>query len=404
MRRATPLLLLLTTACGGEAPAPSWPGTVVDSAGVAIVANPSEPLWGPDERWSVIEDLVIVPDEARPETLFGYVADLAVDAQGRIHVLDQQAQAVRTFGPDGTPSGSIGGPGEGPGELGRFAFSLLARGDTLLVVDWGQVRLSRFSTDGAFLSAERLPVAGAARSWWVAGPEGPWLRTLERYLDDAGRWRGRDLVQRYLGPGATDTVATLEYAETDLGGPQAPLLPLVVNAPAWTPLPDGRLAWLALEEGRLRIHGADGSLERIVTGAAWERRAPTAEDIAALEEKMGDKLEMLGGSRDALRQVTVVSPATLPAVTSVLAGPEGTIWVQRMGPVQAIHPMALNSPDPPTAFGGATWDVLDAEGRWLGPVELPAAFRLMRLTDEALYGVGRDAFDADRVVRLRLIR
>jgi hypothetical protein len=66
--------------------------------------------------------------------------------------------------------------------------------------------------------------------------------------------------------------------------------------------------------------------------------------------------------------------------------------------------MALNTPDPPSGFGGGTWDVLDAEGRLLGSIELPARARVMRVVGDALYAVQRDELDVERVVRLRVSR
>ena len=400
---ALALIALVASACT-DAPAAGWSGEVRDSAGVAVVRNTGAPMWSDGEAWRASEDLTIGGDEARPETLFGHVADVAVDDAGRMYVLDQQAQAVRVFRPDGRTVGTIGRPGEGPGELGRFTFSALVRGDTLLVVDWGQGRLSRFGTDGAFLASERLPTTGAARSWWAAGPDGPLFRSLERYTDDEGRWQGRDVLLRYRGEGTADTVLAFDYPQSDIGLRGAPNVPLVINTPSWTVLDDGRVAWLTLEDPRIRIHAPDGRLVRTVGSDVWTARAPTAAENRALEEKLGEKLEMLGGSRDAASQIPVEHPERLPAITAVQAGPDSTLWVQRMGAVEDVHPMAVNSPDPPSGWGGTTWDVLDREGRWMGSVELPAGFRLFRTRGDRLYGVRRGELDVEEVVRLRLER
>lgn len=100
----------------------------------------------------------------------------------------------------------------------------------------------------------------------------------------------------------------------------------------------------------------------------------------------------------------MVLPERLPAITSVRGGPDGTLWVQRMADAASIHPMALNTPDPPVGFGGGSWDVLDPEGRYLGTVELPLRFRLTRIRSDAVYGVLRDGMDVEKVARLRLER
>ena len=395
-------LLCTTGGCGDDAAPRAWRGEIRDSAGVEIVENDGVPLWSAAEAWSAGEELAIGGDESRPETLFGYVADLAVGDDGRVYVLDQQAQAIRVFDAHGASVATIGGSGEGPGELGRFAFSLMVRADTLLVVDWGQARLSRFSTGGAFMASEPLPTQGSARSWWRSGASGLHLRSLARYTDDQGLWQGRDALLRYGGEGIADTLLVFDYAPTDLGAPDAPMFPLLVNAPSWTILENGGVAWLAPAEGRVRVHDTEGRLRRIIASSAWLGRPPTADEVAILAEKAGNKLEALGGSRQVLERLPVEPPARLPAVTSVAAGPHGTVWVQRLGDVADVHPMALNTPDPPTGWGGGTWDVLDARGRFLGSVELPPRLRVLRIVGDAVYGVRTDALDVEHVVRVRV--
>ena len=49
--------------------------------------------------------------------LFGAIYSFDVDAWGRIFVLDDQAQEVRIFDPDGTFVRTVGKKGEGPGEF-----------------------------------------------------------------------------------------------------------------------------------------------------------------------------------------------------------------------------------------------------------------------------------------------
>lgn len=399
-----PVALTVVAGCQGGAADSDWAGEMRDSAGVVLVESFGAPLWDSATAWRVGPELVIGGDEARPETLFGYVADLAVDRAGRIFALDQQAQAIRVFGPDGSTVRTLGGPGRGPGEISRLALSLVTRGDTLLLVDWGQARLTRYHVDGRFLDAAPLPTQGGARTWWRAGDDALYLRSLQRYADARGRWQGRDALLRLEPATGADTLLVFEYLPTDLGGPDAARFPLLVNAPSWTVLEGGRIAWLDLDEGRIRVHDATGMLRRIVWSRAWARRVPTTAEVAVLEGKAGDKLEMLGGSREALDRLPVERPDRLPAVTSVVAGPGGTLWVQRLGRIEDVHPMALNTPDPPSGYGGGTWDVLDAEGRLLGSIDLPARARVMRVVGDAVYAVQRDELDVERVVRLRVSR
>lgn len=399
------LLVLGLSACRDIGPPPPdvWSGETRDSAGVTIVENPAvETESGSGFR---VRELRVVggPDDIGGPRL-GFVVDATIDVD-TVFLLDAMQQRVSVHGPDGFFARAVGGPGEGPGELSRFASSVLLVGDTIIVGDWGRGRVHRFLRDGTFLDASLLGSAGG-RSWWRVGGDGRlYARTLSRYVDGSSTWRGDDVLLRPPPVGTTpdnalgaDTVFRFQYDETDVGGPGRPVLPLLVNAPTWAVLPDGRLAWTSLGSSELRIHAADGSLARIVRFPGWAPRAPTAEERSALLELMGDKLVALGGSRETVDALGAVQPEELPAVTAVRAAPDSTIWVQRMGRAGDVHPRSLNTPDPPTGWGGGTWDVLDRDGRRLDSVELGPRARVLRITRDRVLGVRWDELGREEVV------
>lgn len=70
----------------------------------------------------------------------------------------------------------------------------------------------------------------------------------------------------------------------------------------------------------------------------------------------------------------------------------------------SADPMALNASERADFFGGADWDVLDGEGRYLGTPTLPPRFRVFRITADAVLGAARDEDGVERVVRLELRR
>jgi hypothetical protein len=405
MRTRLLLLVLLATWSGCRPGSPEgWPGEVVDSAGVIVVRNPVESLWSPSEGWWVQETLRIGGDESVPGSLFGYVTDATLGDDGRIYVLDQQAQAVRVFGVDGSLETTLGGPGEGPGELGRLVTSVVKHQDELLVVDWGQHRLTRYGVDGSVRPSRPLPHAPGVRSWWDEGADGGiYLRTLKRVTSAEGRWGAEDHLLRWDGAAGIDTLFTFDYPQTDLGTRGAARLPPVVDAPAWAVLPDGSTAWTDLSADELRIVSPDGSL-RLVRAPSWVPHDPSEAEEEALLRGVAARIVMLGGSADAVEQVPVDYPRTLPVLTDVRAGPEETVWVQRAGSIRDVHPMALNTPDPPRGWGGGAWEVLDREGRFLGTVDLPPRFRLLDIRGDVLLGIQADQDWVDHVVVMNLIR
>jgi len=59
--------------------------------------------------------------------------------------------------------------------------------------------------------------------------------------------------------------------------------------------------------------------------------------------------------------------------------------------------------DPRLGVGSDAWDVFDADGRLLGTVTMPAGFRPLKFTDDAVYGVWRGELGVEYVVRLKVV-
>ena len=112
------LLILLPVAACTEAG--EWAGTITDSAGVAIVANPDEGMWTPGEGWTLEEEMRFGSPEGELEHQFGQIGFLAVGSDERIYVSDTQAQHVKVFSGGGQYIRTIGGSG-GDGASGRYA-------------------------------------------------------------------------------------------------------------------------------------------------------------------------------------------------------------------------------------------------------------------------------------------
>lgn len=77
-----------------------------------------------------------------PETAFGRIADVVVDAEGRIAILDSQRQSFTLFGSDLRLIGSAGRRGQGPSEFGGSLAATLTSEEQLLIVDPDNGRLS----------------------------------------------------------------------------------------------------------------------------------------------------------------------------------------------------------------------------------------------------------------------
>lgn len=96
----TPLLvalLSLAAACGDAPGSADSAPTIVDSAGIPVVHNPSGGLWGPGEGWTVERELRIGGAEAGPDLEFGQIVGVDIGAGGEIYVADMQARRIHVF-------------------------------------------------------------------------------------------------------------------------------------------------------------------------------------------------------------------------------------------------------------------------------------------------------------------
>lgn len=165
------LLVLLSAACGrGDSlGAGQWGGSVDTLPnGAVLVRSPAQGIWRAGEDWRLVEELRIGSMDVEGPELFGRVAALEVDPQGRIYMLDSQAREVRVFGPEGEHVRSFGRKGGGPGEFESPASLDWDPQGRLWVVDQRNARFSVFDTAGAFVTSHRRP-GGYMQVPWPGG-------------------------------------------------------------------------------------------------------------------------------------------------------------------------------------------------------------------------------------------
>lgn len=386
---------------GGNA----WDGEVRDSAGLRIVENGTRGLWRESDAWTVSPSLTIGDEPGEDDDLVA-VADIDIDSRGRVHVLDIVARQVRVFDASGAFAGTIGRSGEGPGEFSRFVTSLMVSPqDSVIVPDWGQARVSVFGADGTFARQILALARVEGQGWRRLGDGGYLLRGVTIGRDEQNLYTTYDALFR-TNPEITvvDTLIEFDYPRSNLGGPGLVYAPLIVNTAFWTQLKDGRIAWSTLDRSQVMIHDERGEPVAILRHAGWTREGLTEAHRLTMKERFREKFRLMGASPTVVDNLDLLYDETLPAITALQTGPDNTLWVQRMGSVDVIDPMVLNTNDRTDGMGGTTWDVFDSELRFLGSVELPPRFRILRFREGAVWGVRKDEADVELVERLDLIR
>ena len=400
---------LALAACGGGEGGGSgeFAGTMRDSAGIAIVDNPSEGLWTDADRWTLAEELRIGTNEGDPVYQFAAISGIAALPDGRIAILDGQDQEFRIFSAEGEHLRTIGRAGSGPGEFGMGAGPILvAAGDTLLIPDLMNQRINRYAPDGEPLgSVPMIWQSGGMPMSWLDRSDGGVVTQLRPFaLPGSDTPASGNDVLELRGPDGMvhDTLMTFESGRT-VDFSRGAEVTLFAPEPVWT-LAGDRLVFGISDDFRLRVYREDGTLERIFT-MPFTVRAVTEQDQAALIAVMVAVWEDFGLPPQAVEMArqTIHFAESYPAFSQIRGGPEGTIWVQDVMGISEMKAGDLEN-FAQSPVGSPVWRVFDSEGVLLGEVRMPDRFQPLRFDGDRIFGVQRDEYDVQYAVALRLNR
>ena len=147
------ILLLGLTACGG-ASAANLARAHIDTLpnGAIRVMSDGPTAWSDSAGATLSETGRFQGEEGTPSEL-GDPRSLAVDAQGRVYVVDSKPATIKVFSPDGKLVRTIGHEGEGPGEF-RVGF-IAIRDDHLVLQDPQVSRTTVWDTAGNYVRSWR---------------------------------------------------------------------------------------------------------------------------------------------------------------------------------------------------------------------------------------------------------
>lgn len=393
----------LLAGCGADdPPTGEWSGTVRDSAGVTVVANPATAVWTPTTAWRLEEELRIGAADGDSLREFGRVSGIAVNASGQIHVLDRHALQILVFDSDGEFVRTIGRGGGGPGELAGPSTVLIAAGDTILVPDMANQRVQRFLPDGSEAGAFRIPLEGGIPLGWHMREDGLLLEEL-RTLPDA-RGGERVLLRRRAIDGEVgETLVDMPVGEAMILRNGEQQMTALAPEPRWAALVDGRIVTGWNAEYRLDIRSPSGELERVVT-KPFERRPFTESHRRALRELFRQQFEDQPPSPATDQMIQSLRFADhYPAYAELFGGPEGAIWVRHGREIPSLDRDDMGNFDV-RGVGAPDYDVFDDAGRFLGTVLTPRRFEPVLTHNDRIYGVERDELGVQHVVRLRIVR
>ena len=365
-----------------------------DSAGVVIVET-SAPILGPgyDIRIDSVPT-VDIGGGTDPRYEFGPDSRIIRLTGGSIVVGD--GHGLRWFDRRGAWVRSVGREGSGPAEVRQI--DLLGHfGDSVLVYDGGQRRISVFDSGGAYGRAT------ATLSHDSAGEAFPLA-----VLSD-----GRLLLGTYPEPARVNGVRRDSLA-LSIGAPDGRITAHIGRFPWVDQLIEvqrdgvsmGRVAFARLavwatfdsltlvatnEQFRLDWYDARGRLRRSIR-RPWTPLPVTDADLGA---QLDEWLEVFPAGMEAkkakLRQSFMAAPRlkAKPPYGKVLVSETGEVWVQEYGePGQRKRP--------------AIYSVFDQSGRWQRQVSVPAGVEPVVIGANDMVATWRDLDDATHVRTYRL--
>lgn len=379
------------TASGCEA-APVATSTSRDSLGVTIVESVA-PRWTGDTEWRIEPDPVVdLAETGSGEMhLFFGVRDVLRTRGGELVVADRGSQQIRIYDASGRYMRAFGGPGEGPGEFRSLSFVVLTHQGTLLGVDFTPGGPgAEFDIESGLISTFRPP-----------GEANPLRHPVPSDIV-WGLDAGYTMESEDLEPGLQRTTATIVRMSADRTSVQP-----VASVPGWehVVVPEGDLIPLMPRmtqvvptgHGEVAVGTADALEYSILDGGSG--------DVGLIARILGTSLAVTDDEVNREKQARLgpdpspftrglldrlPAPTGKPAYQSMLVDADGNVWAGEF--------LGLARRDE-----SQEWYVWDASGVWLGVVETPARFELMRVGQDEVFGVRRDVNDVEHPQVLRLV-
>ncbi len=386
--------LLVLAGCGESASKGSGDWVVErDTIGDTIVVRTiSGSVWGVPMELEI--DLSIGTLEGDSTLMFGFIQEMAVDADGGIYAFDGQQPALRYFDARGEYVRTLGREGSGPGEYRDVALGLAVRRDGRVVMrDPRNGRLNVYAPDGT--PSAHWPVASglfAADAMVLDDSDHVFLKVLLGEPERNKPWPIGML--HYDASGAlVDTVPppSITGEPTDAGGTFLP-------SKIWALSPQRVVVVGVNDEYKFELRRPNGTVVRV---ERVQERVPLEAEERAEHEARNE------WTRRARAQYLTADvppiPATKPFYRGFYPGERGRIWVRRYVKAEKTDTVAEepdpSQPPPITWTERAVFDVFESDGTYLGEVHVPSRTSLQVFRGDTVWGIRRGDFDEQYLIR-----
>ena len=346
--------LTLLLACDSDSQ-PTDTTLTTDSAGIRIVH--SQPM-NSDATCAVSEEptVVIGDDESDENQWFSRLGDVARMSDGSIVAVDRGSAQIRVYDPDGQHLRTMGRQGEGPGEFENGPFQMwIAAGDTIWAGDYFPWRYNLFSADGEFVRGVRLdpqfiPTSsggGVLENRYTVNSSDKRSRKADFSVADTMIVEAHDPNGQLI-----DTLARIpngRWGQDDHEALSTFWLPRLFYAGAKVDAGGSTVALAYGMNTEVRVLDDEFNLRLIVRWAEPGREV-TGADVDAwredyVENRQRPDFSPMAEAHDATISEDRPVAELFPAISSVVVGRDGRIWVRQYDRPREVRGWLAFEPD-----------------------------------------------------------
>lgn len=362
----------------------------------ATAQGDSPRLLRPAERPMIVVGTADGPTE---QQLF-QVTSAFIRHDGALIIANAGDRSIRSYRPDGSWSWSTGRDGDGPGEFRRIRSASPMHGDTIVVWDPPQRRLTYLDGSGSVVATAQLVSSvtiSLSGDSVPAFPTNVWALASGHVIAEPG------FLTQVLGRGANgvrrDTIPLFLFSRS--GQQRATIGPIAggemfVHDGSSMLMPFGRRLLIATLNNEIYVADGRGPIVVFDTLAEVVRTLPVPieptqiakADFDAYKERMLARAS--GRSRPTIEAMLNDLPQldSYPLFTRLVGGSDGVLWLQ-------LHRQQSDSIQ--------NWVGFTPNGIEVAKLELSADFEVMDLTQEIVTVLRRDELDTEQILVFRLV-
>jgi len=276
------VLMFVSVADISTADAGDWKGSETTVEGKKVMTNPTAGFKKPstvemEELWRLGGD---TDDE---DEFFGVIADIEIDAQGNVYLLDSQLSEVKIYSDDGEYLRSIGREGEGPGEFRRPGAMFFTDEGNVAVAQFMPGKIVVLTPEGDPVGDFPIPVPEDGGFQMIQGASAGGNNIVllfgrQEFNQETGEWKRRSFIAGVNNKGDMLSEYTTKTNEINMAAAVLDDKAWDTFERRWTVGPDGKVyACTSYEDYSLSIWNADGSLDREITREYTHKPRPEVE-------------------------------------------------------------------------------------------------------------------------------